>query len=83
MDDDMRTVWIPEHPSLPLYRAAVPRPVGKLGERQDLLTASVWDALQFDTRAECDAWVAANPHPPFVTRDHGLLRPMHVEVDEE
>jgi hypothetical protein len=63
--------WLPEHPTMSLYRARDPQPVGKLGEQRDLLTASVHDALQFPSKAECEDWIAANPHPVFVAREHG------------
>jgi hypothetical protein len=66
------SVWIPEHPQLPLYRARVPGREGKVGERLNLLTASVHEALQFPTEAACRAWLAANPWPKFVAREHGF-----------
>lgn len=68
----MRYFWVPEHPQHPLYRAAVPRAEGKLGERLDLLTSSVHEALQFPTRAACEEWIAANPHPVFYAVEHGV-----------
>lgn len=73
--------WIPEVPGIALYRARVPERTGKLGEVEWLVTASAWDALWFATRTECEAWIAANPHPVFVAREHGFIRPQHVEAD--
>ncbi len=62
--------WVPEHPKQPLYRAKHPTKVG--GEREMLVTASVQEALQFSTRAECEAWITANPRPRFVAREHQI-----------
>jgi hypothetical protein len=64
--------WIPEHPTRPLYRAREPQACGKLGELRDLLTADASAALHFVTREACEAWIAANPSPPFVAREHGF-----------
>lgn len=69
----MRFFWVPEHPRLPLYRAAKPTAEGKIGEIFNLLTASIHEAIQFDTKAECDAWIEANPHPIFKSVEHGCL----------
>lgn len=68
----MRLVWIPEHPTSPLYRARVPTQEGKLGERLSLLTSDASSALQFGSREECEDWIGANPHPVFVAREHGF-----------
>jgi hypothetical protein len=62
--------WVPEHPRMPMYRVAKPTAFGKLHDGQDLLTASIHDAMQFKTRAECEAWIAANPVPAFFAREH-------------
>lgn len=75
------TVWVPEHPRIRLYRARVPAAVGKLGEQLDLTTASIHDALQFPTREECEAWIAANPHPVFVAREHMVAPPAPADLD--
>lgn len=68
----MKLVWIPEHPRLPLYRAAKPRREGKIGERLDLLTADAGEALHFPSRAACEEWIAANPFPVFYAVEHGF-----------
>lgn len=68
-----RFVWIPEHPTMPAYRAKAPTQEGKLGERLNLLTSDANAALQFPTQEECEGWIAANPHPVFVAREHGFL----------
>lgn len=67
------SVWIPEHPRLPAWRARQPAQTGKLGEITNLLTFDAAHALHFDTREECEAWIAANPDPVFVARDHMFI----------
>ena len=71
----MQFFWVPEHPSIPLYRARVPTAEGKMGERLNLLTNAVNIALQFNTQEECEAWIAQNPYPVFVAREHGVYDP--------
>lgn len=76
--------WVPEHPRLPLYRAAKPLAVGKLGQSLDLLTASIHDAMRFDTQEACQRWINENPRPRFVPREHGIMKPAtDVVVEEE
>lgn len=69
---DMYFVWVPEHPRLPAYRAKEPRQSGKIGQITELLTSDIHEALQFGTRMECERWIAENPHPLFVAREHGI-----------
>lgn len=69
----MRTFWVPEHPRQPLYRAKVPVRTGKRGERESLVTNDIHDAMQFESLVDCEAWIAANPHPKFVAREHSVM----------
>jgi hypothetical protein len=71
----MKLVWIPEHPRVPLYRAKTPTHEGKVGERLNLLTSDVNQALHFQTEQECQVWLQANPYPFFVAREHGFVDP--------
>lgn len=65
--------WVPEHPQVHMYRAREPQPVGKLGEGRDLLTATIHEALWFTDQAACEAWIATNPTPAFVAREHMIV----------
>lgn len=54
----MKTVFIPESPTMPgLYAAKAPQSLGKIGEKgTDYSTLSVEHALQFAGRGECQDW---------------------------
>jgi hypothetical protein len=62
----MRFVWIPEHPSQPVYRVANYKDDG------NYITYDPNAALQFATKEECEAWCRKNAFPRFVAREHGF-----------
>ena len=68
----VRFVWIPEHPRQPLYMAREPYRTGKIGEHLWLITSNACEALQFETKEACEAWIQANPYPMFVAVEHGF-----------
>lgn len=69
----MRTVWIPEAPGYPgLYANLSDKTMGGyLGESQPS-TRDETKARQFETEEECQKWCADNPHPVFVSIEHGF-----------
>lgn len=54
----MKTVWIPESPSMPgLYAAKAPASLGKMGEKgTDYSTRDAHAAMQFDGHGACQDW---------------------------
>jgi len=69
----VRFAWIPEHPRQPLYMAREPYRTGKIGEHLWLITSNACEALQFETKEACEAWIQANPYPMFVATEHGFI----------
>lgn len=63
------TKWIPEAPEYPGTYAIEPHPNGATCTRDHD------EALQFDTRAECQAWCDGHPAPPFVPKEHEWVDP--------
>ena len=83
MSNNDEYFWVPEHPRLNLYRAREPKRTGKLGTRIEITTASIHDAMKFSTKEQCDAWIAENPHPMFVAREHGIMGALVINRDAD
>lgn len=67
-----RSFWVPEHPRFGgIYKSCIPVTISIRGIIETAhVTADIHRALQFDTREACEAWIAANPKPAFIAREH-------------
>lgn len=63
-----RFAWIPEAPKYPGVYAALKS--NHTNGRNCTVTAE--EALQFNTKEECEEWCKNNPHPVFEPREHGF-----------
>lgn len=72
MPDTTRFVWCAEAPDYPGYYALKePRLLGKIGELgQELGTPNIHEALQFETKEECEAWI--NGNHLWKATEHGI-----------
>lgn len=65
------TVWLLEAPAHSgYYLAAQPIARGKLGEQTEIGTHTAQFARQFESRAACEEYIAANPTPPWMPTEH-------------
>ena len=66
--------WVPEAPKIPGYYAAItPVMLGKLGEKgTELGTTNIHNAHQFETKEECERWIAENSPPAWRATEHGF-----------
>lgn len=66
-------VWLAEAPSFPgYYLAETPVRSGKLGDGVELGTFGALGARRFQTRAECEAYIQANPYPAWTPTEHSF-----------
>lgn len=67
-------VWLAEAPGIPGYYLAEERhrPTTKLGEQTEFGTYVAQHARRFTTKAECEAWITANPSPAWKATEHGF-----------
>lgn len=63
-------VWVLEHPRLAVYRALIPTRNAAMGDRENLVTASIHEAMQFETEMLCEKWITDHPFPLFVAREY-------------
>ena len=64
----MTFAWIPE---APIYRGLYAPKDYEAGI--NTATFSVWEAMRFDTQAECQHWCDNNPAPAFEPVEHGFF----------